>query len=159
MRDSKREKSRTITIVLISRVLFIGSLLALLGGALVLVDETIYHFKFGVPLRNSLQVGLLVSIPIGLSVLGIVISVGLWHVREWARKGLIALSTLPILSGVALISFHNFFFPPFSADGVMLVVGPGIFSVLYAYLLVILVPISIWWLIALTRDRVRSQFR
>jgi len=93
------------------------------------------------------------AIQIAFSLLGIITSIGLLHLREPARKAAIFLSTVSLLILVLGLSFllavarstHN---PLFGAA-----------FLLYGALFVILIPISIWWLVLLRRESVRSQFR
>jgi hypothetical protein len=41
----------------------------------------------------------------------------------------------------------------------LMTVGSGLILVIYLYLLMILVPISVWWLILFTRHSVKTQFQ
>lgn len=92
-------------------------------------------------------------IEVVFSLLGIVTSIGLLRLHEAARKFAIFFATVPLLilflASLFLLaaarSTHNHFF----AAGVL------IFSALF----VVLIPISIWWLVVLRRDGVRSRFR
>jgi hypothetical protein len=99
-------------------------------------------------------------LPMSFGLLGIVCALGLLRLREWARKGTLFLATVPVLVCVLLVLFHpSAVFPPDPGQGTILAFGGGVYLALFVYLLVVLIPISIWWQILLTREGVRSQFR
>jgi hypothetical protein len=99
-------------------------------------------------------------LPMLFGLLGIVCACGLLGLREWARKGTLFLATVPVLVCVLLVLFHpSAVFPPDPGQGAILAFGGGVYLVLFVCLLVVLIPVSIWWQILLTRESVRSQFR
>ncbi len=83
------------------------------------------------------------------SLAGIVASVGLLWLREWARKTTLWLATLPLLWCALFLILYDSKLPK-SYD----IVRPIVET-----LLGILAPISIWWWVLFTRGYVRSQFR
>jgi hypothetical protein len=99
-------------------------------------------------------------LPIGFALLGIAASVGLFRLREWGRRATIVLSIVPVLGCALLVLLRpRSVFPPDPGQGALLVIGGGIYLLIFELLLAILIPISIWWLFLLTRSNVRSQFR
>jgi hypothetical protein len=131
------------SIIAIAAVLFIGSVLIPAGGL---------YFMFVNPtLRDFLWPVMLIEVV--FSLLGIITSIGLLRLHEAARKSAIFFATVPLLilflASLFLLasarSTHNYFF----AAGVLI----------FGALLVILIPIGIWWLVVLRRASVRSQFR
>jgi hypothetical protein len=91
-----------------------------------------------------------VAAPICFSLLGIVTSIGLLRLREWARRGTILLSTVPVLGGAALAALH----PPLLFPSQI----SGIVFAIFMYVLATLAVVSIWWLVVMTRKSVRDQF-
>jgi len=92
--------------------------------------------------------------PFCIGLLGIVSAIGLFHLREWARRVTLYFATVPVLGCAFFLILHH---PQGTGDGALFVVGD--FSPLIAgFLLAILTPISIWWLVVLTRKSARSQF-
>jgi len=73
-------------------------------------------------------------------------AIGLLFVHEWARITTLYLATLPFFA----CSLFLMLYEPVPND---------IFRPIAKILLVILVPVSIWWWILFTRPSVRSQFR
>ena len=133
------------SIVAVATGLVIASVLIPAGG--------IYSmFVFVSPdLRIFLLPVVVIQIVFGL--FGILTSIGLLRLLEAARKSAILLSTVAVIvfSGVLFLvwgvafSTHNIVFVmPF------LVCGGS---------LVVLLPLSLWWRVALGRDSVRSRFR
>jgi hypothetical protein len=99
-------------------------------------------------------------LPLLFGGLGIVCACGLFGLREWARKGTLFLATVPVLVCVLLVLFHlSGVFPPDPGQGAILAFGGGVYLALFAYLLVFLIPVSIWWQILLTRERIVGHFR
>jgi hypothetical protein len=131
------------SIIAVATVLLIGSILIPAGG--------LYFMFVNLSLRDFLWP--VIGIQTAFSLLGIITSIGLVRLHEAARKAAIFLATAPLCILVLALfvlmaaarSTHNFFFV-----GAFLIFGA---------LLVILTPISIWWLIVLRRDDVQSQFR
>lgn len=98
--------------------------------------------------------------PLAIGLLGMASSIGLLCMREWARKGTIFLATVPVSVCVLLVILRpRALFPPDPGNGALLVFGGGVYLVLFVYLLIVLIPISIWFRKVLTRESVRSQFR
>ncbi len=89
---------------------------------------------------------------------GIITSVGLFRLDEYARQSALFLSTVPnallLLAAFYLITDAN----KHRSGAVSVDVGLLGFLFCAAELLVLL-PLSIWWLILFTRKTTRSQFR
>jgi hypothetical protein len=99
-------------------------------------------------------------LPMLFGLLGIVCACGLFGLREWARKGTLFLATVPVLVCVLLVLFHpSAVFPPDPGQGAILAFGGGVYLALFVFLLIVLIPVSIWWQVLLTRESVRSQFQ
>ena len=94
-------------------------------------------------------------LPFCFSLLGVATSIGLLCLQEWARKAAIFLATVPVLGCAMLVLLRPAFVlsPREPNEQNPLLLG------ILIYLLVILVPISAWWLILLTRASVKGQFQ
>jgi hypothetical protein len=150
-------------IVAVATVQFLGSLVALVPPTLYFVASIQSHRLFPTLNRESLApevYAVYVAIPICFGLLGIVASVGLLRLREWARRITLLLSTVPLAGCALLIVLRPpSVFPPDPGQGAIFAIGGGLYFLAFELLLAILVPISIWWLVLLTRAIVRSQFR
>jgi hypothetical protein len=101
-------------------------------------------------------------LPLCFSLLGIATSIGLFRLREWARKVTIFLSTVPVVSCGLLLLLNPKWVYPRAKPGeqyAILTIGSGFEYHKHVLLFLILIPLSIWWLVVLTRQTVRSQFR
>jgi len=145
--------SPSASILAVALVQFIGSAGILVAWSLFV--WILIRFDRQYPNHDVLPTGVwgaFIAVPMAFSLLGVITSVGLMRLREWARRRTILLSTLPLLGGVVLALLHPpSLFPPGQISGIVLVV--------FVYILVFLTPISIWWLLVMTRKSVRSQFR
>ena len=143
-----------------SVVLLMGSLITFLGSLLMFADAVESYHLAGQPLSGIVNARLLVFfvLPASFSLLGIVTAIGLFALREWARKSAIFLSTIPVISCASLLLVRPGAVFPLDAQYAILTVG-SLGIVMCAYLLVILIPVSAWWLILFTRAKVRAQFR
>jgi hypothetical protein len=149
------------SIVAAAVVQLVGSLAVLFPSGLFLAEEIelhrlyprTYHF-----LHPSVYVTL-IAIPISLGLFGVVSSIGLLQLREWARKATLFLSVVPVVGCAVLVILHPpTVFPPEPAQGAILVMG-DIYLLAYKFLLAILIPVSTWWLVLFTQRGVRSRFR
>jgi hypothetical protein len=143
-------------------VFLIGSVLILLSTVLVFTDAAESYRDAGQPLSGIVNARLFAYavLPICFSLLGVATSVGLFGMREWARKMAIFLSVAPVtICGLLLLLYPDAIFPPdVGAKYAILAVGDlGI--VIYACMFTILIPVSVSWLILFTRESIRSQFR
>lgn len=143
-------------------VLLIGSVLILLATVLMFTNAVESYRIAGKPLSGIVDARLFAyaDLPFCFSLLGVATSAGLLGLREWARKMAIFLSVGPVtISGLLLLLRPDAIFPPdVGAKYAILAVGDlGI--VVYAYMFMILIPVSVWWLVLFTRKSVRSQFR
>ena len=97
----------------------------------------------------------LMALPVAFSLLGLVAAVGLLRFREWGRRAALFLATAPVTIYLLLVSFQ-----PVSIFGKHR--GAGSLNLalpVCIYALILFVPLSLWWLILLTREGVRSRFR
>lgn len=99
--------------------------------------------KYSVDPGTSLFLGIL----LGIFLVGIVTAVGLVRLKTWARMFTLFLATAPVCAtavGAALYKRQpGLDFTPAILDG----------------LLILLLPVSMWWWILFTRKSVRAQFR
>jgi hypothetical protein len=147
-------------VVAIAVVLLLGSLALLAAIAAEVVSAVDFRRGSGQPLTALLnpRVELLGMLPALCCVFGLVAGLGLVWLREWARRVTLYLATVPVTFDSLLVLFRPaFLFPP-DVHGAMLTIGDFGYAVC-VYSLVVLTPLSAWWLIVLTRARVRAQFR
>jgi hypothetical protein len=141
-------------------VLLAGSVLILLATVWMFTDAAESYRVAGQPLSGMVNARLVAYLvfPLCFSLLGVVTSVGLFGLREWARKLAIFLSVAPVTTcGLLVLLQPVAIFPPDVKYAILAVGDMGI--VVYASMLTILIPVSVWWLILFTRESVRSQFR
>jgi len=141
-------------------VLFTGSVLILLATVWIFTDAVESYRIAGQPLSGIVNARLFAYavLPFCFSLLGVATSVGLFGLREWARKMAIFLSVAPVtICGLLLLLHPDAIFPPDVQYAILTVGSMGI--AVYAYMFMILIPVSAWWLILFTRQSVRSQFR
>jgi hypothetical protein len=131
-----------VSIIAIATGLLIGSVLIISGSIWLLFVRP--DFLFLLPVF---------VIQIAFSLLGIITAIGLLHLHEPARKAAIFLSTVPLI-----VLFFALLFLLAAARSTHNLVFAAAFLI-YGALFVILIPISIWWLVLLRRESVRSQFR
>jgi hypothetical protein len=147
---------------LAAAVLLIGSVLILLATVWIFTDAAESYRDAGQPLSGMVNARLVayVVLPLCFSLLGVITSVGLFGMREWAWKTAIFLSVAPVTTcGLLLLLRPDAIFPPdVGSKYAILAVGDfGI--VVYICMFVALIPVSVWWLVLFTRKSVRSQFR
>ena len=137
-------------------VQFLGSLGVMLFSALVLTSEMRLRRMYPASYQSQPArfYDVFVVLPISLSLFGIITSIGLVRVREWARRVTLCFATVSPLVCALWLKLHH----PQSVGDAMLVIG-DISNAFAAIFLLILAPISLWWWILLTRQSVRTQFR
>jgi hypothetical protein len=153
----KKAVRPSISIAGAALVLAFGSIALPLVGSWFLIGAISGYLKWRVPFPDFLSApGLFVfALPFGFSLLGLMTAVGLMRLQEWARRAAIFLSVAPILGCALMVSFHPLsVFPPSPGP---LFAGLGLW--LYQTLLVILTPVSVWWLLLFTRVSVKAQFQ
>jgi hypothetical protein len=155
-------KELKIGVVLAAAVLFMGSVLILLATVLMFTNAVESYHIAGQPLSGIVNARLFAYavLPFCFSLLGTATSVGLFGLREWARKMTIFLSVAPVsICGLLLLLRPEaIFHPDIGSKYAILAVGDlGI--VVYACMFMILIPVSAWWLVLFTRESVRFQFR
>jgi hypothetical protein len=92
--------------------------------------------------------------PLCFSLLAVVTSIGLVFLQEWARRLTLFLSTAAAFGCALFLMLHH----PKDTYGTPFAIRdptPKVTSIL----LMILIPVSIWWWIFFTRKRVRALFR
>ena len=139
------------SIIAVAAVQFLGSLPFLylcgipLWGAVWVTHE----------IANSPILIVVLGLPFLFSLMAVVTSIGLLRLREWARRMTLYLATLPVFGcALFLILYHppqDVYGAPFAVRDISHLVGK--------VLLAILIPVSIWWWVLFTRNKVRSQFR
>jgi hypothetical protein len=140
-------------------VLFVGSGLFLLFlGFTVLIVFTTGGAK-GLTPANAIP-GLVMYA--GMAAWGIVTAVGILGLREWARYSILVMSgfaaAIIVFAGVFLAILFPVIMKTMPNAGSM---PPGFLKIMLVVELFFLLPplgISIWWLVAFTRPRVRAQF-
>jgi hypothetical protein len=143
--------------------LLAGCAILFVCGSLLAQEIYAYHFRAEL-LRHIFSPSdiCFLILPIGFALLSIVTAIGLLRVRAWARKSTIFLSTVPVLGCALLVLLRPpWVFPPSQPDEqyAILTIGSGFGLAIYEVLLVILIPVSIWWLVLFTRASVKAQFR
>lgn len=141
-------------------VLVLGSLIVLYGFIYFAAD-VVKGLKLGIPLPHLADAPDLcfIILPTAFALLGLATGFGLLRMKEWARKAMIFLSTVPVLGCALLLLFAPAsVFPPRQPNKAPLFGSEFFFGIL-DYVLVLLTPISLWWLILFTRASVRSEFR
>src|SRR5260370_21137564 len=99
-------------------------------------------------------------LPFCFSLLGVATSVGLFGLREWARKVAIFLSVAPVtICGLLLLLRPDAIFQPDIGLKYAILNVAHLGILVYAWMFVILIPVSVWWLILFTSKSVPSQFR
>ena len=100
-----------------------------------------------------------IAAPVGFALLGLVTSIGLVRLREWARRRTIFLSVVPVSTyALLLIVRPASLFPPETGHGGIYAVG-DIYLDIVAGLVAILAPVGIWWLVLFTRPNMKAQFQ
>jgi hypothetical protein len=139
-----------------------GSVLILLATVWIFTDAAESYRDAGQPLSGIVNARLFAYgvLPVCFSLLGVITSVGLLGLREWARKMAIFLSVGPMtICGLLLLLRPEAIFPPDAGAKYAILAVGDLGIVVYACMFVILIPVSVWWLILFTRESVRSQFR
>jgi hypothetical protein len=155
-------KELKIGVVLAAAVLFMGSVLILLAIVWMFTDAVESYRVAGQPLSGILNARLFAYavLPFCFSLLGVIASVGLFGLREWARKTAIFLSVAPVtICGLLVLLQPNAIFQPDAGIKYAILTVGDLGIVVYVCMFVALIPVSVWWLILFTRESVRSQFR
>ncbi len=162
-----------LSVVAVAAIQFLGSALAaFLSGAglwneiqiYLMVKRSLETYGSSANIRfeflNPLVYLTYIFFPLAIGLLGMASSIGLLCMREWARKATIFLATVPASVCVLLVILRpRTLFPPDPGQGAMLAFGGGVYLALLMYLLIVLIPISIWFYKVLSRESIRSQFR
>lgn len=140
----------------VAAVQFLGSLAILLIPGVLLTGEFRLHHWYPDTYqpKPAIFYELYVALPICLSLFGVITSIGLRRLQEWARRVTLYFPAVPLLICVLWLILHH----PRPLGDALLVVG-DFTSAFAAILLANLIPISLWWWILFTHESVRSQFR
>jgi hypothetical protein len=98
-------------------------------------------------------------LPVGFALLGLVSSIGLLRVREWARRCTVFLSIVPVSTYAVVLAVR----PPSLFPGGTH--GQGIYDIGDVPLLVVacavglMIPVSIWWLVLFTSTSMKARFQ
>ncbi len=139
-----------------------GSVLILLATSLMFISAVESYRVARQPLSGIVNARLFAYavLPFCFSLLGVATSVGLFGLREWARKIAIFLSIAPVTICTLLVLLRpEAVFPSDAGLQYAILTVGSLGIVMYEYMLVILIPVSVWWLVLFTRKNVRSQFR
>ena len=100
-----------------------------------------------------------IAFPLAFAALGIVTSIGLVRLREWARRGTIFLSVVPVSTYTLLLVWRpSSVFPANPRPGGPYAIG-DVVGLAVGALVVMLIPIGIWWLVLFRQLHIRAQFR
>jgi len=147
------------SVIGVAVALFLGSLLVLLVSLweLISVIQHSYNWnQFVLSIStfvNAVFFGLNL-LQIAFSVTGIIVSIGLLRLREWARIGAIFLST----ASLATLAFSLLIFVGATSETGRGGMAAGYGVLLFGVVFLLLSPFSIWWFVLLTREGVKSQF-
>lgn len=151
--DEKSSPGASASILAVAASEFLGSVVLLVPASLFLFQDLQLHYRYPStyrPLHPDVYV-VYVALPIGFSLLGIIASVGLVFLREWARKVTLFLAVAPAAIYTVLVILR----PPSLFTG-----GIGdIYLYIVEGALFLLIPVSAWWLILFTRASVQKQFQ
>ena len=141
------------SILAVAAIQFLGSVVLLVAASLFLFQDLQLYYRYPStyrPLHPDVYV-VYVALPIGFSLLGIITSVGLCLLREWARKVTLFLAVAPAAVYTVLVILR----PPSVFTG-----GIGdIYLYIVEGALFLLVPVGLWWLILFTRASAQKQFQ
>jgi hypothetical protein len=150
-------------VILIATIQFVVSALIWLPSGLLLLSDAIMAHRYAaavargwmaLPKRSHEYYEIVIGIPLCLSVIGLFTGIGLLRMRNWARRVTLYMATVPVFACVVFLHVHH----PKHVEGALFAVGDFTPAIAWA-LLVILVPVSIWWWAYLIRNDVRSRFR
>jgi len=154
---------RSIGVTVIAMLSFIGSVLTFAMGVLVLAAMVLapapHSNQFpGSPMFFRIILVFAALIYLLPAVWGMVTSIGLWRLKNWARISIIVFSVLLSATGgfAGLISFVVPF-PALPNRGVDPTVLSSIRIAMGAFWLTLL-GIGIWWLVFFNRPKVKAQF-
>lgn len=99
-----------------------------------------------------------IAVPVGLALLGLVTSIGLLRLQEWARRCTIFLSIVPVSTyALLLIMRPSSLFPPERGGGIYAI--GDVYLDIVGFLVAALAPISIWWLVLFTGPSLKARFQ
>jgi len=161
--SGRKSDPRSPSIVAVAVVQFIGSVVFLIpAGIFLLEDFQLYRLypQTYRPLHPAVYVFYMV-LPIGFALMGIVTSIGLWFLREWARKSTLFLTIVPAMTytGLVILRPSSVFPGGRTGAGALFTVGGDIYFDVVAGLVCLLVPVSIWWLLFLNDSAVKARFQ
>jgi hypothetical protein len=152
-------KNRPGAVVLIAAIQFVVSALIWLPSGLLLIDDAILYHRYPhsmtvASMRTHEYYESIIGIPLCLSVIGLFTGIGLLRMRNWARRITFCMATVPALACVVYLRVHH----PKGVGDALFVVGDFTPAIAWA-LLIVLLPVSIWWWAFFMRADIRSRFR
>jgi hypothetical protein len=149
---------RSIGVTLIAALSLLGSCLAILAGLLMAVVCLIVPMPDNTPAAPSPAIMKLIMLLGSLfyvlpGIWGIVTSVGLFRLKNWARISIIVFAVILVLTS-GFGGLISLFMPPLPGANQAGEVAVWIMR-LFSF---VLVSIGIWWIVFFTRSKVKSQF-
>jgi hypothetical protein len=157
-RNEEIDHSTQASIVAVALVQFLGSLPFLYVCGIALWGTVLVTHDFAKPAALIVVFGF----PVLFGLLAVATSIGLAFLQEWARKATIFLATAPALGCVLLLILRPPSIMPRAEPDeqqALMTVGSGLLPAIFLCLLVILIPIGVWWLVLFTRPSVKAQFQ
>jgi hypothetical protein len=96
-------------------------------------------------------------VPPLIAAIGIRTGIGLFHLKDWARKAALLWATIALATCLAIIAlrpFETFVFPEHVVTDV-----EYLRQLLVISILIMLLPISVWWLFYFRMHSVKAQFQ
>ena len=141
------------SIAAVAAVQFAVSLVVWFPFGLLLYDEIQRHRgprgpSIAYQPQRPLYYVVLIGVPLCISLVGVITAIGLLRLQNWARRTCLILATLPV-SGCAVLAIID---PPRANS---LDISPYVIRLL----IMILIPVNLWWWILFTRPSVKAQFQ
>lgn len=154
-----RSPDRPGGIVLVAIVQFVVSALIWVPSGLLLLDDAILRHQYphqvtAASLQTPEFYEWVVGVPLCLAFIGVLTGTGLLRVQNWARRVTLCMATIPVIACVVFLCVHH----PKGVGDALFVVGDFSPAIAWA-LLIVLLPVSIWWWVLFMRANVRSRFR
>jgi hypothetical protein len=166
MRDAESATLGTSPqIAFVAGIQFVVSAFVWVPSAITLYDDAIIYHRYSaaaaaphalirLQTHSHQYYAVLIGVPLCLSLLGVVTGRGLLRMRNWARRATLYMATVPVCGCILFLRLYK---PKPIAEGAIFVVGDLLPAIACA-LLVVLLPVSVWWWILFTRKTVRSRF-
>src|SRR5579864_8184455 len=160
--EAKSGPRAPASIAAVAIVQFMGSVVLLIPAGLASLGEFLLYRRYPQmyrALHPAVYVFYMV-LPTGFALMGIITSIGLRFLQEWARKCTLFLAIVPATLYTPLLILR----PPSvlpagtGRDGTLLTIGGDFYFYAVSGVVCLLVPVSIWWLVLFTRRGVKAQF-